>query len=56
MWERIGKTKVAAAGFAPVMVMLIILLAGCSSIIRNSEGVYEKIPRRPINWREYMTD
>ncbi|MGH7871312.1 MAG: hypothetical protein ACREQO_03725 [Candidatus Binatia bacterium] len=55
-WERIGKTKVAAAEFALVMVMLIILLAGCSSIIRNSEGFYEKIPRRPINWREYMTD
>ena len=41
-------------------VLLTVLLStgasGCSSVIRTSENFYENIPRRPINWREYLSD
>ena len=52
----VEKPKVATIGVLLSTILLIILACGCSSVIRNSEGFYEKIPRRPINWREYMTD
>jgi len=38
------------------MVFLIVVLSGCSSVISDSEQFYKDRPRRPINWREYMTD
>ena len=38
------------------IILLITLVSGCSSVISNSENFYKDIPRRPINWREYMTD
>lgn len=38
------------------LVVLTAALTGCSSVISNSESFYKDIPRRPINWREYMTD
>jgi len=38
------------------MVLLINAASGCSSVIQNSESFYEKIPRQPINRREYLTD
>ena len=38
------------------IMLLIGVLSGCSSVISNSEGFYKDRPRRPINWREYMTD
>jgi len=38
------------------MVFLIVVLSGCSSVISDSEQFYTDRPRRPINWREYMTD
>jgi hypothetical protein len=38
------------------VVLLITVLPGCTSVVRNSEDFYKDIPRRPINWREYMTD
>jgi hypothetical protein len=36
--------------------LLINFVSGCGSIIANSESFYQNIPRRPINWREYLTD
>jgi uncharacterized protein YceK len=36
--------------------LLITPVSGCSSVINNSESFYRDIPRRPINWREYLTD
>jgi len=38
------------------IVLLITVLSGCSSVISNSERFYNDRPRRPINWREYMSD
>jgi uncharacterized protein YceK len=38
------------------IVSVIAAMSGCSSVISNSEGFYKDRPRRPINWREYMTD
>jgi uncharacterized protein YceK len=38
------------------MFLLITVVSGCSSVISNSESFYKDIPRRPINWREYLTD
>jgi uncharacterized protein YceK len=38
------------------MVFLIVVLSGCSSVISDSEQFYKDRLRRPINWREYMTD
>lgn len=37
-------------------ILLITLLSGCGSVAANSESFYQNIPRRPINWREYLTD
>ena len=45
-----------ALSLALSMILPIALVSGCSSVISNSESFYEKIPRRPINWREYLTD
>jgi hypothetical protein len=39
-----------------LIITLIAIMWGCSSVISNSEGFYKDRPRRPINWREYMTD
>ena len=36
--------------------LLMTLVSGCSSVISNSESYYKNQPRRPINWREYLTD
>ena len=36
--------------------LLLTLASGCSSVISSSENFYQNIPRRPINWREYLTD
>jgi len=38
------------------MMFLIVVLSGCSFVISDSEEFYKDRPRRPINWREYMTD
>ena len=38
------------------VVLLTTVLSSCSSVVSNSESFYKDIPRRPINWREYMTD
>jgi hypothetical protein len=40
----------------PFALLLLILVSGCSSIFSNSERYYQNQPRRPINWREYLTD
>jgi hypothetical protein len=39
-----------------LIILLIIFLSGCSSVIKNSEDFYKDMPRRRINWREYLTD
>ena len=36
--------------------LLITLVSGCGSVAANSESFYQNMPRRPINWREYLTD
>jgi uncharacterized protein YceK len=41
---------------ALLVLLLVIVVSGCSSVISNSESFYQNIPRRPINWREYLTD
>jgi hypothetical protein len=38
------------------VVLLVTLASGCSSVISNSEDFYKDLPRRRINWREYLTD
>ncbi|HEX7232215.1 MAG TPA: hypothetical protein VF452_17620 [Candidatus Binatia bacterium] len=38
------------------IVSVIAIMWGCSGVISNSEGFYKDRPRRPINWREYLTD
>jgi hypothetical protein len=42
--------------FALCIVLLVTVASGCSSVISNSERFYQDRPRRPINWREYLTD
>ena len=37
-------------------ILLITLVSGCGSVVANSESYYQNNPRRPINWREYLTD
>jgi hypothetical protein len=38
------------------MFLLITLVSGCASVVNNSESFYKDMPRRRINWREYLTD
>ena len=39
-----------------VVLLLITFASGCASVCSNSEGFYKDIPRRLINWREYMSN
>ena len=39
-----------------VVLLLITFASGCASVCSNSEDLYKDIPRRPINWREYMSN
>jgi hypothetical protein len=39
-----------------VVPLFVVFLAGCGSVGQNSESFYQNMPRRPINWREYLTD
>jgi hypothetical protein len=48
------KATVAMIGF--LLFLATTFVIGCGSVIDNSENFYQKIPRRPINWREYLTD
>jgi len=41
---------------ALIGLLLVTVLFGCASVISNSERYYQNQPRRPINWREYLTD
>ena len=52
----VGKLEFAVTGIVLSIVLLVTSVSGCSSAISNSESYYQNIPRRPINWREYMTD
>ena len=52
----VAGSKVMRMALGLSVVWLTIVLSGCSSVVSNSESFYKDIPRRPINWREYMTD
>ena len=54
--ELVWKPKLTAMSIGLSMVLLNTLVLGCGSVVANSESFYQNIPRRPINWREYMTD
>ena len=54
--ERVARLKLVIEKTVLSIVLLITVLSGCSSVITNSEGFYNDRPRRPINWREYMSD
>jgi hypothetical protein len=48
--------KLTMMKIALFICLLITVVSGCSSVMNNSESFYRDIPRRPINWREYLTD
>jgi hypothetical protein len=53
--EMIAKPELTMKKIALFVFLLITVVSGCS-VISNSESFYKDIPRRPINWREYLTD
>jgi len=46
--------RIVVCRFAIALLMLGV--SGCSSLLSNSEDFYKDMPRRRINWREYLTD
>lgn len=52
----LAKQDLTMKKIALLFCFLITVLSGCSSVISNSESFYKDMPRRPINWREYLTD
>lgn len=38
------------------VILLTTLISACASVIGNSEHFYKDMPRRPTNWREYLSD
>jgi len=54
--ELVWKPKLTTMSIGLSIVLLNTLVSGCGSVATNSENFYQNIPRRPINWREYMTD
>jgi hypothetical protein len=36
--------------------LLVVTVSGCGSALSDSENFYRDMPRRRINWREYLTD
>ena len=53
---RVARQELTMMKIALFICLLITVVSGCSSVINNSESFYRDIPRRPINWREYLTD
>jgi hypothetical protein len=53
---RVARQELTIMKIALFICLLITPVSGCSSVINNSENFYRDIPRRPINWREYLTD
>jgi len=51
-----ARPKLAMRKIGWSLVLLVTLVSGCSSVIGNSEDFYKDMPRRRINWREYLTD
>jgi hypothetical protein len=47
---KVGITKVVSVA------LVIFGMCGCSSVISNSERFYKDQPRRPINYREYLSN
>jgi len=54
--QMVARQKLPFMNLGLSIILLITLISGCSSVVSNSESFYKDIPRRPINWREYMTD
>jgi hypothetical protein len=52
----VARSKVMRMTWGLSVVLLTTVLSSCSSVVSNSASFYKDIPRRPINWREYMTD
>ena len=53
---RLGRQIFCTTKTVLFLILVIGVIPGCSSAISNSESFYRDIPRRPINWREYLTD
>jgi hypothetical protein len=47
-----------AARWKTLLVALLLMnfFWSCASVLRDSESFYRDRPRRPINWREILTD
>ena len=48
------KPRLKNAGL--LIVLLVTFVSGYSSDLSDSENFYKDIPRRRINWREYLAD
>ncbi|MDP9130739.1 MAG: hypothetical protein M3N35_10160 [Candidatus Binatota bacterium] len=46
--------KLTATRMGLSAILLITMVSGCGSVIANSESFYQNMPRRPINWNEYL--
>jgi len=55
IWS-LTRLKLSVRNISLSIALLTTVVSGCSSVIRNSEDFYKDIPRRRINWREYLTD
>jgi hypothetical protein len=53
---QVRNIRATAMTVALVVPLLVVFVAGCGSVVKNSESFYQNMPRRPINWREYLTD
>lgn len=56
MFWMVARQELTMKEIALFIFLLTTVVSGCSSVISNSESFYKGIPRRPINWREYLTD
>ncbi len=54
--KMIGTRRAARWKFSLAALSLLIFLSACASVLSNSENFYRDRPRRPINWREILTD
>ncbi len=52
----VGVWKLRLKNAGLLIVLLVTLVSGCSSVLSDSENFYKDMPRRRINWREYLTD
>lgn len=52
LWQRM------TIRWKPLLATLLLMnfFCACASVLNNSENFYRDRPRRPINWREILTD